>query len=90
MPEYYMPMPDPRDEENNDNKRPIFLFIILVVTFIIFTLSSCSSKPKFDYYMQLDKDVIYLIDKKGDTIHREQMNWDTPNKLQQSLIKDNL
>ena len=40
--------------------------------------------------MQLDKDVIYLIDKKGDTIHREQMNWDKPNQLQQSLIKYNL
>ena len=90
MPEYYMPMPDPRDKENNDNKGPIFLFIILVVTFIIFTLSSCSSKPKFDYYMQLHDNNIYLIDKKGDTIYKEQMNWNTPNQLQLALIKDNL
>ena len=51
-----------------------------------------TNKPavSFDYYMQLDKDTIYLIDKSGNTIHKEQMNWKTPNKLQLALIRDNL
>ena len=67
--------------------------LLIAITVIVTVILICNyyvDKPKFDYYMQLDKDVIYLIDKKGDTIHIEQMNWDTPNKLQQSLIKDNL
>lgn len=66
------------------------LACVTIVLLLNLTIKLDGKKIKYDYYLQLDKDTVYLIDKKGDTIHREQMNWETPNTLQQSLIKDNL
>ena len=74
------------------NTVAVLILIIITVSILVFTFREPvkTYTGKFDYYMQLDDDTIYLIDKKGDTIHREQMNWDKPNQLQQSLINDNL
>ena len=73
--------------------KDITLTLLACVTIVLLlnsTIRLDGNKIRYDYYLQLDKDAVYLIDKKGDTIHREQMNWDKPNQLQQSLIKDNL
>ena len=77
------------------NTMAVIILITLTVVILVYTFKEPQPPVKtytgkFDYYMQLDNDTIYLIDKKGDTIHREQMNWDKPNQLQQSLINDNL
>ena len=45
---------------------------------------------KYDYYLEMNQDSIYIIDKTGDTIHSEKYNDVNPTPLQQSLNKDNL
>ena len=57
---------------------------------IAIVMSKSDKQIKFDYYLQLENESIYLIDKKGDTIHSEKVDWVNPTKFQQVLIKDNL
>lgn len=45
---------------------------------------------KYDYYLEMNQDSIYIITKQGDTIHTEKYNDVNPTPLQQSLNKDNL
>lgn len=45
---------------------------------------------KYDYYLEMNQDSIYIITKQGDTIHSEKYNDVNPTPLQQSLNKDNL
>ena len=75
-------------------KSSMLIGIIMVVIGLSWLVSILHriNTPKFDYYLQLDKDQVYLIDKKGDTIHQETMDWklEETGKLQQSIIKDNL
>lgn len=77
------------------NKSIILIMIMAIIIGFSCLVSNSDNKvytPKFDYYLQLDKDQVYLIDKKGDTIHKETADWKLNEscKLKKSIIKDNL
>ena len=71
------------------------LAILALLTGAYISLECMKIEPviktiKYDYYLEINKDSIYIIDKTGDTIHSEKYNDVNPTPLQQSLNKDNL
>lgn len=74
------------------NTVAVLILIIITVSILVFTFREPvkTYTGKFDYYMQLEKDTIYVIDKKGDTIHHDNVDNINPTKFQQALDNDNL
>ena len=62
----------------------IILLSIVVVYFILI-----NTKPVYDYSLEITPDSIYVIDEYDNIIHKEQVQWDNPTPLQQSLINNN-
>ena len=63
----------------------LIILLSIVVAYFIFT----NTKPVYDYSLEITPDSIYVIDEYDNIIHKEQVQWDNPTPLQQSLINNN-
>lgn len=70
-----------------DSDRLLSCFMIGAISLILYFFVR---EPRHDYYIELDRNQIYIIDKNQDTVHSEQVNWSNPSKFQKIFIQDNL
>lgn len=78
--------------------RPGFYLIVIgligiigILTFSYLLIYYISTPTiKHNYYIEINKDSLYYMNKEGDTIYIERYNDANPTPLQQAINKDNL
>ena len=71
-------------------KLTTILLLIAILILLIKPLNILKeNSTTYDYQLEITPDSIYIIDEYDNIIHKEQVQWDNPSPLQQSLINNN-